>query len=148
MGRAQGLKDSFTGVFGDKRGSERTDIETAAKEKIFTLVGEWMRAGVPIEPDSGIIFLFPRDLTHSEISVISDELTRSYSLRDPLRELARPSDREFFIARPDQVKALNLQTVAYGIGAVIGVAGVKALIPSGRDGIRLMMAREAEDYPA
>jgi len=127
MGRgAQTVKDHFSAIFGERRGSGRPEEEVLPGWKSYVIAGDWNGSEAP---DGGILFRFPRLLTLDDQDQIRSALEEAYLAGG--EEIEQRTGNIFYLMREDQVDSPDLTSVANSLALTIGleVGQVEALIP-------------------
>ena len=99
MGRGKlAIKDSFSDVLGQRRGSKRIDVPDDLSFQYVPVNGDWK----DIQPESGILLLFPRkrSIQEAELNLLYEQLTKMGRDTAPI---SLPSPDSIFIAAPDMV---------------------------------------------
>jgi hypothetical protein len=142
MGRGKSaVKDSFSDILGERRGSDRTDTLDWESLQLLPVYGDWK----DIRADSGVFLLFPRDLSiqHAELNLVYEKLMK---MERDMAPVSLPSKNSIFISSPDlpSLGSEYWQDLVDEIGGRIGLKAGSILpyVPARRVETNLMYMKQ------
>ena len=140
MGRGQAIliRDHFSAIFGDRRGSGRVDTwEELGQDRIVS--GRWHDAGV--EPGSGVVFLFPRRLTIGEDADAIGKVERICGVSNEKGECGELLDTQ----DGSIIYVLKKELIDRDIACKIVADTLSLILENGTRGIEVMVPERFED---